>query len=60
MGKVIGSPTTTPININNFVGKASSINNKVSGESIHITDSSENKLNNLVIYGKTTQAAEPT
>ena len=60
MGKVIGSPTTTPININNFVGKASSINNKVSGESIHITDSSENKFNNLVIYGKTTQAAEPT
>ena len=60
MGKVIGNPTTTPININNFVGKASSINNKVSGESIHITDSSENKFNNLVIYGKTTQAAEPT
>lgn len=60
MDKVYGNPTTTPININNFVGKASSINNKASGESIFLADSSENKLNNLIIYGKTTQAAEPT
>ena len=60
MGKVIGNPTTTPINIQNFKGKASAINNKASGKGIHITDSSESSLNNLIIYGKTTQAAEPT
>lgn len=60
INKIYGNPTTTPINIQNFKGKASSINNKASGKGIHITDSSENKLNNLIIYGRTTQAAEPT
>ena len=60
MDKVYGNPTVTPFNVQNFVGKASSINNKASGKSIFLADSSENKLNNLIVYGKTTQAAEPT